>query len=222
MLRVWSLLLALLLTGCATPYIPEQQAPNAPEYAPPALEMVLPTAKAGSLYRRGYTMALYQDRRAYRIGDILTVELDEKTQASKKAGTSTSKDSNMDASGSYSFGGNSSGSGAFGLGGGRDFSGNGSSSQQNQLSGAITVTVADVLPNGVLIIRGEKWLRLNQGDEFIRLVGLVRTEDIDQQNRISSQRIADARISYGGRGTLADVNAPGWGTRFFNDPVFPF
>ncbi|MBY5991976.1 flagellar basal body L-ring protein FlgH [Ferrimonas balearica] len=211
----------LVLTGCGSTYLPPEETPNAPEYAPPALEFALPSPSHGSLYRKGYNLALYQDRRAYRVGDILTVDLEEKTQASKKADTRTSKDSSLQGSGSYGFG-NSSGSGQAQLGGGRDFSGNGSSSQQNQLSGAITVTVANVLPNGVLVIRGEKWLRLNQGDEYIRLVGLVRPEDVDQANRISSQRIADARISYGGRGTLADVNAPGWGMRFFNDPIFPF
>ncbi|MBY5920022.1 flagellar basal body L-ring protein FlgH [Ferrimonas balearica] len=219
----WVLVLMCLVivTGCSSRYLPEKTEPNAPEYAPPAMEFSLPTPAHGSLYRKGYNLALYQDRRAYRIGDILTVDLEEKTQASKKAGTSTSKDSSLQGSGSYGFGG-STGSGQAQLGGGRDFSGNGSSSQQNQLTGAITVTVSGVLPNGVLVIRGEKWLRLNQGDEYIRLVGLVRPEDVDQANRISSQRIADARISYGGRGTLAEVNAPGWGMRFFNDPIFPF
>ncbi|MBY6016988.1 flagellar basal body L-ring protein FlgH [Ferrimonas balearica] len=216
-----ALLSLMVLNGCSTTYIPEPVQPDAPEYAPPALEFSLPTPAHGSLYRKGYNLALYQDRRAYRVGDILTVDLEEKTQASKKADTSTSKDSSLQGSGSYGFG-SSTGSGQAQLGGGRDFSGNGSSSQQNQLTGAITVTVSGVLPNGVLVIRGEKWLRLNQGDEYIRLVGLVRPEDVDQANRISSQRIADARISYGGRGTLADVNAPGWGMRFFNDPIFPF
>ncbi len=218
---VFVLMCLVILSGCSSRYVPEQTAPNAPEYAPPAMEFALPTPAHGSLYRKGYNLALYQDRRAYRIGDILTVDLEEKTQASKKAGTSTSKDSSLQGSGSYGFG-SSTGSGQAQLGGGRDFSGNGSSSQQNQLTGAITVTVSGVLPNGVLVIRGEKWLRLNQGDEYIRLVGLVRPEDVDQANRISSQRIADARISYGGRGTLAEVNAPGWGMRFFNDPIFPF
>ncbi|GAA4888649.1 flagellar basal body L-ring protein FlgH [Ferrimonas pelagia] len=221
MLRALSLLLLLGVGGCSSNYLPPQEVPDTPEYAPPAFSVTLPQANHGSLYRRGYNLALYQDRRAYRAGDILTVDLDERTQASKKAGTSTAKDSAMQGGGSYGFG-NLTGSGSAGLDASRNFSGNGSSSQQNQLSGSITVTVADVLPNGVLVIRGEKWLRLNQGDEYIRLVGLVRPEDVDQGNKISSQRIADARISYGGRGTLAEVNAPGWGTRFFNDPIVPF
>ena len=83
------------------------------------------------------------------------------------------------------------------------------------------MTVAEVLPNGVLLIRGEKWIRLNQGDEYVRLGGMVRVEDIDQANRLSSQRIADARITYAGRGALADSNQAGWLTRFFNSAIAP-
>ena len=90
------------------------------------------------------------------------------------------------------------------------------------MKGAITVTVHEVLPNGVLRISGEKWLRLNQGDEFIRLTGIVRVDDISRSNQVSSQRIADARITYAGRGALADSNAAGWLTQFFNSPWIPF
>ncbi|MGR5471004.1 flagellar basal body L-ring protein FlgH, partial [Vibrio astriarenae] len=74
--------------------------------------------------------------------------------------------------------------------GSRNFDGSASSSQGNKLQGAITVTVHEVLPNGVLRISGEKWLRLNQGDEFIRLTGIVRVDDINRSNQVSSQRIA--------------------------------
>ncbi|MCE7616813.1 flagellar basal body L-ring protein FlgH, partial [Vibrio fluvialis] len=100
--------------------------------------------------------------------------------------------------------------------------GSASSSQGNKLEGAITVTVSEVLPNGVIRIRGEKWIRLNQGDEFIRLTGIVRVDDISRNNQVSSQRIGDARITYSGRGALADSNASGWLTQFFNSPWMPF
>ena len=93
--------------------------------------------------------------------------------------------------------------------------------QQNSLRGEITVSVHAVQPNGILEIRGEKWLTLNQGDEYIRLSGLVRADDIQNDNSVSSQRIADARISYAGRGALSDANAAGWLTRLFNHPLFP-
>ncbi len=83
------------------------------------------------------------------------------------------------------------------------------------------MSVHAVQPNGILEIRGEKWLTLNQGDEYIRLSGLVRADDIQNDNSVSSQRIADARISYAGRGALSDANAAGWLTRLFNHPLFP-
>ena len=89
-------------------------------------------------------------------------------------------------------------------------------------SGAITAVVVEVLPNGLLRIAGEKSLWLNQGEEFIRLSGYVRGQDIDAANRVSSQRLANARIAYSGSGTLADANTPGWLTRFFNSPWMPF
>jgi flagellar L-ring protein precursor FlgH len=79
-----------------------------------------------------------------------------------------------------------------------------------------------VLPNGLLRIAGDKTLTLNQGEEFIRLRGFVRAADIDADNRVSSQRIADARIAYSGQGSLADANSPGWVTRFFASPLMPF
>src|SRR5690606_12035380 len=101
----------------------------------------------------------------------------------------------------------------------RDFNGSARSSQQNTLRGSIAVTVHQVLPNGTLLIKGEKALRLNQGDEYIRLVGLVRVDDIDRSNQISSQNVANARISYAGRVVLNDSNSAGWLTSFFTRPL---
>lgn len=84
------------------------------------------------------------------------------------------------------------------------------------------MTVHEVLPNGVLRISGEKWIRLNQGDEYIRLTGIVRVDDISRSNQVSSQRIGDARITYSYWGALAESNASGWLTQFFNSPWMPF
>ncbi|WP_197472748.1 flagellar basal body L-ring protein FlgH, partial [Oleiphilus sp. HI0123] len=98
----------------------------------------------------------------------------------------------------------------------RAFDGKASSDQSNSLSGSISVTVSEVLPNGILRIQGEKWLRLNQGDEYIRLTGLVRPQDIGTDNTIPSSKVADARIAYGGTGDFDDVNRQGWLSRFFN------
>jgi flagellar L-ring protein precursor FlgH len=84
------------------------------------------------------------------------------------------------------------------------------------LAGSITVTVTEVLPNGVLRIRGEKWLSLTNGEEYIRLTGLVRPQDIKPDNTLASNRIADARIAYGGTGDFDQANQMGWMGRFFN------
>lgn len=219
-LRTLILGLVCVLAGCATyELVPPE--PGESEWTPSKPVLPPPTrGEDGSLYQGNYMMTLFQDRRAYRVGDILTVMLEERTQSSKKANTTTGKNSSMnvpiptfgnkvlkDLSGDYSTQ--------------RDFSGAATSSQQNTLSGAITVTVSEVMPNGILAIRGEKWIRLNQGDEYVRLGGMVRVEDIDQSNRISSQRIADARITYAGRGALADANQMGWLSRLFNSALAP-
>lgn len=216
-----ALMPGLLLQGCLS-LSPETQAQPEESFAPPQLESQ-PAAYASqnTLYNRSYVMTLFQDRRAYRVGDMLTITLDEKTSSSKRADTRYGKSSDA------SFGADVSGSNitpkkfSGGINSNRDFDGSAQTSQKNSLQGAITVVVAGVLPNGNLQVRGEKWLKLNQGDEYIRLSGLVRVEDIDGLNRVSSQRLADARISYTGRGTMADTNSPGWLTRFFYSPLSP-
>ena len=92
----------------------------------------------------------------------------------------------------------------------------------NSLSGNITVTVHDVLPNGVLMVKGEKWLTLNQGDEYIRISGMVRPQDIGSDNTVESTKLADARIAYSGTGSVNDSNVMGWMSRFFIGAIWPF
>ena len=209
----------LLLAGCESPALLVHKDDAA--YAPPEDFAMPPTeTKGGGLYNANYNWSLTQDRRAYRVGDILTVKLDESTQASKQARTNFGKKNDVSIGVPEAFGHSIdklSGS----IDGNRNFNGNATSQQQNSLRGAITVAVYKVLPNGVLAVRGEKWLTLNQGDEYMRVTGLVRAEDIERDNSISSQRIANARISYAGRGALSDANSAGWLTRFFNHPLFP-
>ncbi|WDE12110.1 flagellar basal body L-ring protein FlgH [Thalassomonas haliotis] len=214
----------LFLTACAGGYHPAQPQPGERQWQPTvtkAQASAAPKAKDGSLLQNAKLLNMFQDRRAYGVGDILTVMLDEETQSSKKADTDIGKTS--DTSGTYSAAfPNTNESGSFGIGSNRSFNGSSSASQQNTLTGAITVTVAEVLDTGALRINGEKWIKLNQGDEYIRLTGLIRVEDVDRANRISSQRIADARITYAGRGALAEANQQGWLSRFFNSGWFPF
>ena len=212
-----SLALLVLLAGCQST-APFQD--DSALYLPVEPDYVIPEAQAGGLFRSGYSGSLVSDRRAVKVGDILTVVLDESTQSSKSAGTSFGKESSVGIGVPTLLGTefeqlNSSASAE------RDFKGSASSSQQNTLRGSIAVTVHQVLPGGTLLVKGEKALRLNQGDEIIRLSGLVRIDDINRYNQVSSQNVANAQISYAGRGALADSNQPGWLTRFFTSPWFP-
>lgn len=218
------LLSLVLLASCAAGPA-DYPAPNDPRYAPVMTATpVAPINFSGSIYSRNSAVDLYQ-RRAHRVGDVLTVSLNEATTARKSSGTTISKD-NATALGNN----NVLGSGFLGTGldlngditSSIDFEGSGASDQSNQLVGSITVTVANVLPNGLLEVRGEKWLQLNRGNEFIRISGLVRKEDISPDNSIISTRLADVRIAYSGTGSLADSNETGWLTKFFVSDVWPF
>lgn len=212
-------MLALVLSGCESPALLVQKDDAA--FAPPEDYVQPPTqVKGGGLYNSGYNWGLVQDHRAYRVGDILTVILDESTQSSKQAKTNFGKKNDVTI-GVPTVMGKTLDKASGSVSGDRNFNGGASSQQQNSLRGAITVAIYKVLPNGVLAVRGEKWLTLNQGDEYLRVTGLVRSEDIEHDNSISSQRIANARISYAGRGALSDANSAGWLTRFFNHPLFP-
>jgi len=209
----------VLLTGCAS-NVPLQTR------APVDDALALPKANAsrggvsGGVFSAD-TVSLTSDARAFRVGDVVTVLLQETTQASKKAGTSFSKGSSasVDPLGAL---GKTFGRTALSASADRDFQGNATSTQQNALSGAVTVIVQEVLPNGLLRVAGEKRLQLNQGEEFLRVKGYLRAADIDSDNQVSSLRVANARIAYSGQGTLADANTPGWLTRFFTGPLMPF
>lgn len=166
-------------------------------------------------------VSLTSDSRAFRVGDAVTVILQETTQASKRAGTSVSKGSSV-AAAPIAVLGKTFGKTAIDISADREFEGDATSTQQNALSGALTVIVQEVLPNGLLRVAGEKNLMLNQGEEFVRLKGFIRPADIDNDNQVSSLRVANARIAYSGKGALAEANRPGWLTRFFNSPLMPF
>jgi flagellar L-ring protein precursor FlgH len=107
------------------------------------------------------------------------------------------------------------------VGGGSTFNGIGSATQSNALNGEVTVTVAQVLPNGNMLVRGEKLVTLNRGDEFVRISGIVRPADILPDNRVLSTRVADAKITYSGSGEIARASRAGWLNRFFTR-ISPF
>lgn len=198
----------------------------------PALAPVQPVmppqaqATAGAIYAAGPSLQLYSDRRARDVGDLLTITLLENTQAQMSANTATSKESELAIGTPTIFGAPVTLGGKDILSatanGSRDFTGRGNSAQSNRLQGNVTVTVMQRLPNGNLVVQGQKNLRLNQGDELVQVQGIVRAADIAPDNTIPSSRVADARIVYGGRGAVAQSNAMGWLSRFFNSGLAPF
>jgi flagellar L-ring protein precursor FlgH len=181
---------------------------------------------ANTIYNPGGSFDLFMDLRARAVGDILTIELIERTVAQKESSTSTAKTSTVDTGNPIIAGGPVTLNGKQILNneiaGDRTFDGKADSSQSNRLVGNITVTVAERLPNGNLLVRGEKLININQGEEYVRLQGIIRPVDIGPENTVPSTKVADAKISYSGKGTLADANRPGWLSRFFNSPWFPF
>lgn len=218
-------LASIMLAACASQPTMIAQ-PDDPEFAPVLSPgPVVPVQYNGAIYMAGSSVDLYQ-RRAHRIGDVLTISLNESTSARNSSGTTLSRENATNVGAEN----NVLGTGFLGTGlnlatdlaSSLDFSGSGESDQSNQLRGSITVTVSNVLPNGLLEVRGEKWLQLNRGNEYIRISGLVRKEDIAPDNSILSTRVADVRIAYSGTGTLANTNEAGWLTQFFVGAMWPF
>lgn len=215
-----TLLLALLvgaLAGCTSMPLPHEPLQDEP---PPVNQAPVRKGQAGGVFVPDANWSLTGDHRPFKAGDVLTVLLQETTQASKKADTQFGKSSNASVSPTVISGQKVKTD--VSLSADRSFNGSATSTQQNALQGAITVVVQEVLPNGLLMIRGDKSLTLNQGEEIIRVSGYVQPVDIDMDNRLSSLRIANARIAYVGKGTLADANTAGWLTRFFTSPWMPF
>jgi flagellar L-ring protein precursor FlgH len=216
-----------VVTGCTT----VQPIVHDPSYEPtPPVEPAPQASGNGAIYqaaeepRKG--MSLFEDKKARRVGDILTIVLQENTSASKQATTTTSKDQQIDFPSPTIFGGSVTHNGKNILENSvdqsRDFSGDGESSQSNTLTGNITVTVAAVQANGNLVVKGEKVLSLNQGDEYIRFAGIVRPADIQPDNTVLSTQVANVQVTYGGSGVVADSNRMGWLARFFNSVLWPF
>jgi len=218
--RCTLLLLFVALAGCSS--APSQHDAT---YAPaPPLAMHTPPPKDGAIFHTGHDIVLFEDDRARRVGDILTVQLVEQTDASKNAATKASRSDSVSTSGTSLFGRKLSERSKVntGFAGSSNFDGEGKSAQSNSLSGSVSVTVTEVLPNGYLMVRGDKVITLNQGDEYVRLSGIVRPSDIRSDNTILSTAVANATIAYGGTGVLADANSMGWLGRFFMSSWFPF
>jgi flagellar L-ring protein FlgH len=216
-------LCVLLATACT---VGPDEKPDDPEYAPVlAQQQVYPSPNPGGIYQQGYGESLFMDRRAAKVGDVITIVLSETTSTTKAAKSKVKKNSKVN----FNDGTVLDVAPTFKnlalpteIDQSRDFDGDVQAEQNNALNGTIAVSVYEVMPNGLLLVRGEKWMTLNRGEEFIRIRGLIRQEDIRPDNTISSTKLADARITYSGSGELADASRQGWLGRFFNSKWWPF
>lgn len=216
----------ILLSGCEAlnPPAPGKNPDYAPTYPttpdPKELRKV-----SGAIYSNETALPLFETPRARHPGDILTVFLVERTDAQKNTTTTQKKNDSTQVTNKLFLGRPISlGSGYsmdFDLDNERKFTGDARSIQNNRLAGSISVTVAKVLANGNMVVQGEKWVRINQGNEFVQLSGIVRPQDIRADNSLNSDRVANARISYGGTGQFNNTNAQGWLSRFLWGPLFP-
>jgi len=226
------MIVLLPLTACVN-----QAAKRDPAYAAVRpVAVAIPERNDGVIYNSRNNISLFEDYRARRPGDILTVQLQEQTAAEKETETTISKNASNSIDNPTVFGttpqfslpgqlplaNTSDNTLAFNLSSDSDFSGQGDSDQSNRLTGDISVSVVEVLPNGNLVIRGEKVITINQGNEYVRIAGVINPRDIDSNNSVSSKRVADAQISYVGDGPTNDANVMGWLSRFFISGLMPF
>lgn len=209
---------------CTSPVLAKKHKEEDQRFAPTYAVAPPPAAQAnGGIFQAAYGYApLTSGARAAMVGDIITIQLVESTQASKSTAANTSRAGDIGltppSTGLFSKLFSSSDVAASGSQG---FKGTGAASQSNSLSGEITVTVAQVYPNGTMLVRGEKALTLNRGDEFIQISGLIRQADISPINTVLSTRVADAKITYTGKGEIARASRQGWLQRFFS-MISPF
>jgi flagellar L-ring protein precursor FlgH len=231
MSSMW-ILIAITLAACS-----QNEVKRDPNYAAVRPVPVEPIERQdGAIFDVRSNISLFEDYRARRVGDILTVVLDEQTDAEKESETTVSKEGSNSIANPTLFGttpqfnlpsqlplaSTSDNNLAFELGSESDFTGQGDSDLNNKLTGNISVSVVEVLSNGNLVIRGEKVITINQGNEYIRISGIVSPRDIEADNSISSIRIADAQIAYVGDGPTNDANVMGWLSRFFVSALMPF
>ena len=218
-----AVLLATLVSACAQ----IQPTPPTSVHQPMSVRPVAASgtrAANGAIWQPGQERLLLEDRRARYVGDIITVNLVERTSAQKNANASTDRKSSL-SGGITAINNKLPLSGLAGLsaeaGTKSAFEGKGAAAANNAFSGTITVTVIDVLANGNLIVSGEKMLTINQGNEFIRFSGVVNANNISASNTVQSTQVADARIEYRGSGFVEEANSMGWLQRFFN-AINPF
>jgi flagellar L-ring protein FlgH len=212
---VCTTLLCGLLSGCGLFY-PRVDIHNAPaEPLPPAV--VAPIASNGAIFQAALYRPLFEDHRARLVGDTLVVQIVEKVSASQKSTSSIDKSGSLSGSVTALPGvgpkglarANAAGTSA------NTFAGKGATESSNDFSGTITVVVRQVLPNGHLLITGEKQIGVNSNVDVLRFSGQVDPRAIQPGNSVPSAQIANVRLEHRGRGAQADAQAVGWLSRVF-------
>ena len=211
-----------LIAGCNTVPPTQVHQPMTARPAPVAQPQV--QATRGSIYQAAYPSQpyygyrpLFEDRRPRNVGDLLVIQINEKTAASKKSDSSAERNqnSNFGVTALAGLPGKSFLNSALDASSTSKFDGKGEASNNNDFTGTITVTVVDVLPNGNMQVSGEKQIGINQGSEFIRFSGVVNPTTITNGNVVSSAQVADARIEYRANGYIDEAQVMGWLARFF-------
>lgn len=221
-MRLFSLAFgALCLSGCAT----QKVAGPSPEYAPVIPEQVaaqsLPT---GSIYNQGHADSWFGEKKAYRVGDIVTVVLDEAIDADATASNSASRTTNNDVLTASQLAKWGSVGGILPSDLGQtaiSSDGSGTTGQSASMSGTMTAQVVEVYPNGNLLIRGEKIVNFSSGSEVVQVKGIIRPQDIQPDNTVQSRRLASAQITYKGVGSNTNATRVPWGTNLFFS-LWPF
>ncbi len=230
--------LAVVPAGCAIPTVSQSQSPAARRAHDPD-----PAAKAmsaahrpsgvedGSLWVDGGSLSeMFINDKARRVGDIVTIKIVESSKATNKATTATDRTSTLDVglgslfnlennwpNSSAVFNPFSTAQGSYNS----KFDGGGTTARSGDLNAFITARIVDVLPNGNLIIEGNREVRVNHENQIITITGMVRPRDVSAENVILSTYVADARISYSGSGIVNDKQRPGWLVRLL-DNIWPF
>lgn len=193
-------------------------APIEPRKAPIQLEIT------GSLFNAQVSTDLYSYAPKFSLGDTINVVLNEETVATKSANSNLSNANNYTLDPIVVPGGNltvNEKEVELGISQEQDFDGTSGSSQSHKLSGRITVSVIEILNNGNLVVRGEKWLVINNGKEYIRLTGIIRPLDISEENSVDSYQVADSRIEFSATGEHADMQTRGWLSTLFSGSLWP-
>ena len=204
---ITGIILTSFVASCSTQL--EERASMDFEPIMPSISKSPKKDKYGSIYSNSQQGLFATDRRASKVGDLLTVALSENFSASKSQSAKSAKNGTT----SFDFPRITTADAddtLFDSKLAKSFDGSGSADQTNSLRGEISVTVTKVFSNGNMEILGQKKLTLNNGDEYIRLVGIIRPEDVDSRNIVPSSRIANAKISYTGAGDIADTSKKGW------------